>query len=73
MFSKDGKLVGITSSGIPGAENVGYAIKSSYLNSFIESAPITIDDISTNQIVDKSLPEQIKMLTPYVVLVYIYL
>lgn len=73
MFSKEGKLVGITSAGIPGAENVGYAIKSSYLNSFIESAPITIDDISTNQIADKSLPEQIKMLTPYVVLVYIYL
>lgn len=73
MFSKEGKLVGITSAGIPGAENVGYAIKSSYLNSFIESAPITIDDISTNQIADKSLPEQIKMLIPYVVLVYIYL
>ena len=73
MFSKDGKLVGITSAGIPGAENVGYAIKSSYLNSFIESAPINIDDISTNQIVNKSLPEQIKMLTPYVVLIYIYL
>ena len=72
MFSKEGKLVGITSSGIPGAENVGYAIKSSYLNSFIESAPITIDDISTNQIVDRTLPEQIKMLTPYVVLVYVY-
>ena len=72
MFSKDGKLVGITSSGIPGAENVGYAIKSSYLNSLIESAPINIDDISTNQMVNKTLPEQIKMLTPYVVLVYIY-
>ena len=72
MFSKEGKLVGITSSGIPGAENVGYAIKSSYLNNFIESAPITIDDISTNQIVDRTLPEQIKMLTPYVVLVYVY-
>lgn len=72
MFTRDGQLVGITSSGISGAENVGYAIKSGYLNNLIEAAPIKIDDISANQIVHKTLPEQIKILTPYVVLIYIY-
>ena len=73
MFSKDGKLVGVTSSGIPGAENVGYAIKTSYLNNLIEAAPILITDISNNTLKNKDLPEQIKIIAPYVVLIYIYL
>ncbi|MBR3647868.1 MAG: trypsin-like peptidase domain-containing protein [Paludibacteraceae bacterium] len=72
MFSKNGYLVGITSAGIQDADNVGYAIKSNYLLNLIEAAPITIADISIKMIANMSLPEQIKILTPYVVLIYVY-
>lgn len=72
MFDKAGNLVGITSAGIPDANNVGYAIKSGYLNNLIEAAPVTIPNISHNTLTDKDFPTKIKELSPYVVLVLIY-
>ena len=72
MFSKKGDLIGITSSGIPGADNVGYAIKSGYLYNLMDAAPITIKNISRGQASGKDLPEQIKLFTPYVALILIY-
>ena len=71
MFSKNGDLVGITSSGIMAANNVGYAIKSGYLRNLMEAAPIKIKEISRNEAKGKELPEQIKLFTPYVALILI--
>lgn len=72
LFSKDGHVIGITSSGIPGADNVGYAIKSSYLKNLIDSAPIEIKDISQNKSIISGLSEQVKLFTPFVVMILIY-
>ena len=71
MFDKNGRLVGITSAGIPGADNVGYAIKSSYLHQLIDAAPIQIQDI-TKEPNKQEFVEMIKTLSPYVVMILIY-
>ncbi len=72
LFSKDGQLLGITSSGIPGAENVSYAIKASYLRNLIDSAPIEIKDICQPRPIPNDLTEQITLFTPYVVMILVY-
>lgn len=72
MFNKEGQVIGITSSGIPGAENVGYAIKTAYLNNLIDSAPIEIENICHKQEIGKDLTEQIKLFKQYITLVLIY-
>ena len=54
------KGVGITSSGIRAAENVGYAIKTSYLYNLVESA-VSADIIPTNNTVPSgSLADKVK-------------
>ena len=72
MFDKDGNLVGITSAGIPGANNVGYAIKSSYLYQLMDAAPISIDDITDLNSKSNDFIELIKEFAPYVVMILIY-
>lgn len=72
LFDKKGHLVGITNAGIPSAENVGYAIKSSYLLNLIDSAPITIDLPRGTDISHKDFTEVIKLYAPYVALIKIY-
>lgn len=73
LFDKKGHLVGITNAGIPSAENIGYAIKSSYLLNLIDSAPINIElpkgDASLSK---KELPDIIKLYTPYIAFIKIY-
>lgn len=71
MFDKNGHLIGITSAGIPGANNVGYAIKSSYLHQLIDAAPIHIQDI-TQEPNKQEFVEMIKTFSPYVVMILIY-
>ena len=72
MFDRSGHVVGITSSGIIGAENVGYAIKTSYLKNLIEASPIEIEDIFSNKISNQNLSEQAKILSPFVTIILIY-
>lgn len=72
LFDKKGHLIGITNAGIPSAENVGYAIKSSYLLNLIDSAPITIDLPKGEDLTHKELTDIIKLYTPYVALIKIY-
>ena len=71
LFSDSGELIGITNAGVPDAQNVGYAIKTSYLRNLIESAPVSISVPSKNTIAGMSLPEKIKRLSPYIVLIKI--
>lgn len=66
LFDKNGYLVGITNAGIMNANNVGYAIKSSYVRNLIESAPISIDIPEVNKLQDLELTEQIKQLSKFV-------
>ena len=72
MFDKEGNLVGITSAGIPGANNVGYAIKSSYLCQLMDAAPISIDNITDLNSKPNDFVKLIKEFVPYVVMVLIY-
>lgn len=57
LFDKRGNLIGITNAGIMEANNVGYAIKASYLRNLIESAPISIEIPQNNILQDLELFE----------------
>ena len=72
LFDKKGNLIGITNAGITAAQNVGYAIKSSYLCNLIDSAPVSIDINETTSVANLDLVEQIKILSKYVVYIKIY-
>lgn len=67
LFDKQGNLVGITNAGIPEADNVGYAIKASYLRNLIDASPIPINIPSNNNIANLSFTEKIKSLSSYIV------
>lgn len=62
MFDKNGNIVGVVNAGIPGAENVGYAIKTSYLCNLISSVVSDAIIPRNNTIAGKSLPEKVKVL-----------
>lgn len=72
LFDKKGNLVGITNAGIHAAENVGYAIKSSYLVNLIESTPIDISLPKGADMTNKDLPSIIKSYTPFIAFIKIY-
>lgn len=72
LFDKKGNLVGITNAGIPSADNVGYAIKSSYLLNLIDSAPIDIVLPKGENMPNKELTSIIKKYTPYIALIKVY-
>jgi V8-like Glu-specific endopeptidase len=71
IFNKNGELIGIVNAKISNADNVSYGIKASNLVSLIE----TIDGVSTpdnaSTLLTKTLEEQIKVLSNYVVLIKI--
>ena len=69
LFDYKGNLVGIVSSKHTGAENVGYAIKTSYLRNLIEST-VSKDILPTPaQTASLSLPEKIKVLKNFVFMI----
>lgn len=72
LFDQNGNIVGITNAGVPDAQNVGYAIKTSYLRNLIDVAPEAITLPVQNSISGLSFTEKIKRLTPYVVLIKVY-
>ena len=72
LFDKNGILIGITNAGVLSAQNVGYAIKATYLKNLIDAAPIYIDLPKGMDLSGRSLTELVKILSPYVVLVEIY-
>ena len=59
LFDKNGLLVGITNAGVSELDNVGYAIKVSYMNNLIEASPETIYIPTTNQLQGLSFTEKI--------------
>ena len=72
LFDKKGHLVGITNAGIPSADNIGYAIKSSYLLNLIDSAPIDIALPKGSNLTNKDLPSIIKAYSPFIAYIKIY-
>ena len=72
LFDKNGNLVGITNAGIPSADNVGYAIKSSYLFNLIDSAPIDIKMPKGNDNSKEDLPSLIKKFKPYIAIIKVF-
>ena len=73
LFDFDGNLVGINSAKIRAdmADNVSYAIKSSYLKNLIDVLPTTLSLPNDKTIVNKTLTEKIKIISDYVVLIKI--
>ena len=69
LFDKQGYLVGITNAGVPDAQNVGYAIKASYLRNLVDVSPVPFTLPSNNTISGLSFTEKIKKISPYVVLI----
>ena len=66
MFDGKGNVIGIVVAGVPGAENVGYAIKTSYLKILIESAGLNIKFPANNTISTLSLAEKVKRVKNFV-------
>lgn len=69
LFDNRGNLIGIVNSKHKGAENVGYAIKTSYLNNLIESSISTSILPSNNQIAGLPLTGKVKSLKNYVFMI----
>ncbi len=74
LFDMKGNLIGLTSSGLTeelGAENVNYAIKSSYLKNLIEILPGEIAIPKSTILSQKSLTDKIKILSDFIPLIRI--
>ncbi|MCD4730053.1 MAG: serine protease [Bacteroidales bacterium] len=72
LFDKNGNLIGIVNARHEGAENAGYAIKSSYLANLIESLNPS-PKLSTQNILDgKSFIEQVKLISKFVYIIEVF-
>lgn len=71
LFDYKGNLIGINSSGLDKsvADNVSYSIKTSYILNLIDVLPESIPLPSSESLATKSLTEQVKILSDYVVLI----
>jgi len=72
LFDEEGNLIGITSSGILSANNVGYAIKTSYLMNMFDALSDYPNLTKTNTIAKKKLPEKIKILQKFIFIIENY-
>lgn len=71
LFDYDGNIIGVVNAKIMAAENVSYAIKSSYLKNLLDVLPESVEIPNDQAIGTKSLTEKIKLLSDYVVLIKI--
>lgn len=69
MFDSKGNVIGIVVAHHAGAENAGYAIKTSYLKNLIESAGLNIVLPSGKNLSNLSLSEKVKRIKPFVYLI----
>lgn len=69
LFDGNGNLIGIVNAKHNGAENVGYAIKLTYLKNLIESCNDKIEFNYKNTISGLSLSDKVKVITPCVYIV----
>lgn len=69
LFNENGDIIGIINAKLIGAEGVGYAIKSNYINTFLDLVENKTFEESLTTISDLSLPEKINKLKSYVFIV----
>lgn len=69
MFNSKGNVVGIVCAHHKGTENVGYAIKTSYLKNLVESSALTNIFPTNNTVSTLPLSGQVKKLKKYVYLI----
>ena len=69
LFDGNGNLIGIVNAKHKGTENVGYAIKLTYLKNLIESCNDKIEFNYSNSIGNLSLSDKVKLITPLVYIV----
>ncbi len=71
LFDFDGNLIGVNSAKIQAdyADNVSYAIKTSYLKNLIDVLPTTLNLPNDKAVMSKSLTEKIRIISDYVVLI----
>lgn len=69
LFDSKGNIVGIVSAKHIGAENVGYAIKASFLKNMVDAVAISNLIPSKNSISSMTLPNKVKKLKNYVYLI----
>ena len=69
LFDHNGNLIGIVSAKHAGAENVGYAIKASYLKNLVESYISTSVMPTNNQVAGQPLTSQVKRLKNFVYMI----
>ncbi|MBO5975102.1 MAG: trypsin-like peptidase domain-containing protein, partial [Paludibacteraceae bacterium] len=69
LFDAQGNVIGITSSGITEAQNVGYAIKTSFLRNLIESELSVNPMPSNNTIANLNLAGKVKILKNFVFII----
>lgn len=72
LFDNKGYLVGITNAGVSELQNVGYAIKVSYLNNLIDACPEVIYLPTNHQLAGLPLTDRVKKTSPYVVIIKVY-
>ncbi len=68
LFDSKGNIVGIVNSGVPGAENVGYAIKTSYLQNLANNYSLSAILPKSNTIASLALKDQVKKVKDFVFL-----
>lgn len=66
LFDSKGNIIGIVNASVSGAENVGYAIKSSYLRNLAESYSISSILPSNNSISTLALKDQVRRVNNFV-------
>jgi len=69
LFDYDGNVVGVVNAKIMKADNVSYAIKTSYAKNLIDVLPETLVLPTDNSLATKPLTEKIKTLSDFVVLI----
>lgn len=71
LFDEDGNVIGIVNAHVPGAENVGYAIKAIHLKNLISKLP-SYNGIAPTfaDLVGKRLPEQVRSIKSFVFVIY---
>ena len=71
LFDDDGNVVGVVNAKHAGAENVSYAIKTSYLQTLVEQLPDKNGVLpTTNTLSGLNLPQKVKNVKGYVCFIY---
>ena len=65
LFNDFGELIGVINAKHTSAENVSYAVKSSYLLNLIDMVPTFSRMSTTNKLTGKSLAEQVKLISGF--------